>query len=127
MGLMAGGREKSMGLSIAGRLARLLLVLTSLNITEIVFGLISLMQMTRDRPDPFQYQADAELHGLGGASRDRTLLADPRWNPICRCGLCGTYSQSADTPWSDWKTSGAGRYFHPRCSERIGTSVAGLF
>ena len=127
MDLMAGGREKSMGLSIAGRLARLLLVLTSLNITEIVFGLISLMQMTRDRPDPFQYQADAELHGLGGAIRERTLLADPLWNLIGRCGLCGAYSQSADPSWSDWKTSGAGSYFHPRCYERIGTSIAGRF
>ena len=64
MDLMAGGREKSMGLSIAGRLARLLLVLTSLNITEIMFGLVSLMPMARDRPDPFQYQADAEFHDL---------------------------------------------------------------
>ena len=127
MGLMAGGREKSMGLIIAGRLARLLLVLTSLNITEIVFGLVSLMQMARDRPDPFQYQADAELHGLGGASRERTLLADPLWNLICRCGLCGAYSQSADPSWSDWKTSGAGRYFRSLCSERIDTSIAGLF
>ena len=114
-----------MGMIIAVRLARLLLVLTSLNITEIVFGLISLMQMARDRPDPFQYQADAELHGLGGASRERTLLADPHQNPICKCGLCGAYSQSADPSWSDWKTSDAGGYFHPRCYERIGTSIAG--
>ena len=69
MGLMDGGRKKSMGVITAGRLARLLLVLTSLNITEIMFGLVSLMPMARDRPDPFQYQADAELHGPGGPSR----------------------------------------------------------
>ena len=48
MGLMDGGRKKSMGVFTVGRLARLLLVLTSSNITEIMFGLISLMQMARE-------------------------------------------------------------------------------
>ena len=63
MGLMDGGRKKSMGVFTAGRLARLLLVLTSSNITEIMFGLISLMQMTRERSDQFQYQvADCVAH-----------------------------------------------------------------
>ena len=27
--------------------------------------------------------------------------------------------------WSDWKISNAGSYYHPRCYERIGTSIAG--
>ena len=44
MGLMAGGGKKSMGLISAGQLARLLLVLTSLNIMEIMFGIISLTE-----------------------------------------------------------------------------------
>ena len=41
MGLMDGGRKKSMGVFTVGRLARLLLVLTSSNITEIMLGLMS--------------------------------------------------------------------------------------
>ena len=77
MGLMDGGRMKSMGVITAGRLARLLLVLPSWNITEIMFGLISLMQMARDRLDPFQYQAadcvahthlQPTCHGVNGRS-----------------------------------------------------------
>ena len=43
--------------------------LTSLNVVEIMFGLISLMERARDRLDPFQYQAEAEFHGPGGTSR----------------------------------------------------------
>ena len=35
------------------------------------------------------------------------LLADPFRNRICNCGLCGTYTHSADPSWSEWrKTSG---------------------
>ena len=117
-----------MGLITAGRLPGMtIIVLTSLNVLEIMFGMISLMEMARDRPDPFQYQADAEFHDLGGASRERTLLADPHHNPMCKCGLCGAYTHSADPSWSDWKKSDAGSYFHPRCYERIGTSIAGRF
>ena len=59
-----------MGLITAGRLPGMtIIVLTSLNVLEIMFGMISLMEMARDRPDPFQYQADAEFHGPGGAGR----------------------------------------------------------
>ena len=101
--------------------------LTSLNVVEMMFGMISLMQMARDRLDSFQYQADAELHGLGGASRERTLLADPHQNPICKCGLCGAYSHSVDLSWSEWMKPNAGGYSHPRCYEHIGTSIAGRF
>ena len=54
-----------MGLITAGRLPGMtIIVLTSLNVLEIMFGMISLMEMARDRPDPFQYQADAEFHDL---------------------------------------------------------------
>jgi len=54
-----------MGLITAGRLPGMtIIVLTSLNVLEIMFGVISLMEMARDRPDPFQYQADAEFHDL---------------------------------------------------------------
>ena len=56
-----------------------------------------------------------------------TLLADPHQNRICKCGLCGAYTHSADPSWSDWKKSNAGSYYHPRCYERIGTSIAGWF
>ena len=59
-----------MGLITAGRLLGMtIIVLTSLNVLEIMFGVISLMEMARDRPDPFQYRADAELHDPGGPSR----------------------------------------------------------
>ena len=46
MGLMTDGRRKSMGLITAGRLARMtIIVLTSLNVLEIMFGMISLTEM----------------------------------------------------------------------------------
>ena len=50
MGLMAGGMEKSMGLITAGRLARMtIIVVTSLNVLEIMFPMISLTEMIVDR------------------------------------------------------------------------------
>ena len=54
MGLMAGGRGKSMGLSTAGRLARMaIIVLTPLNVMEIMFGMISLTEMILTRSPEF--------------------------------------------------------------------------
>ena len=50
MGLITAGRRKSMGLITAGRLARMtIIVLTSLNVLEIMFRLISLTEMISDR------------------------------------------------------------------------------
>ena len=50
MGLITAGRRKSMGLITAGRLARMtIIVLTSLNVLEIMFGMISLTEMMSDR------------------------------------------------------------------------------
>ena len=46
LGLMAGGREKSMDLMTARRLARMkIIVLTSLTVLEIMFGMGSLKEM----------------------------------------------------------------------------------
>ena len=113
MGLMPGGREKSMGLITVGRLARLLWVLTSLNIMEIMFGMISLTE--------------------------KILASSLEFGCVCtglERGWCSTRScatrqssttHSADPAWSDWKKSNAGSYYHPRCYERIGASIAGRF
>ena len=58
----------------------------------------------------------------------RTLRADPHWNRICNCGLCGIYLR-ADDRW-EWRKSNAGHYYHPRCYKRIvcyGAHVAHWF
>ena len=57
----------------------------------------------------------------------RTLLADSHQNRICACGLCGTYVHSADLSWYEWRKSGAGHYYHPRCYNRIVTLSAVWF
>ena len=49
----------------------------------------------------------------------RTLLANPHQNRICHCGLCGTYTHSADPSWWEWRRTNAGHYYHPRCHKRI--------
>ena len=46
MGLITAGRRESMGLITAGRLAGMtIIVVTSLNVVEIMFGMISLTEM----------------------------------------------------------------------------------
>ena len=71
MGLITAGRRKSMGLITAGRLARMtIIVLTSLNVLEIMFGMISLTEMISDRRGRSAnvvLNSDASVQGLSGA------------------------------------------------------------
>ena len=55
------------------------------------------------------------------------LLADPFRNRICNCGLCGTYTHTADPSWWEWRETRSGHYYHPRCYCRTGTNMVAWF
>ena len=57
----------------------------------------------------------------------RTLLDDPWRNRVCDCGLCGTYTHSADPKWWEWRKTRAEHYYHPRFYTRVGTNSATWF
>ena len=63
-----------------------------------------------------------ERHDVRGA-----LMADPFRNRTCACGVCGSYTHSADPSWWEWRKTKAGHYYHPRCHKRIGTNTAAWF
>lgn len=47
---------------------------------------------------------------------------------ICSCGLCGAYSDPRDPQlWNQWRRSGKGLYYHPRCYTRVSGHSRQLF
>ena len=57
----------------------------------------------------------------------RAALSAGHTHRICACGLCGAWSDPRTQLWNQWRKSGKGLYYHPRCYARITAAQRQLF